>query len=216
MKTLLLGVAIAALVLVNAHDIAGAGQVGSVIKPNIRTPRIMVRPPKVTPPNRRLIKKNNPREVTNPAATQGGSAAEAVSPVQSRTPPRLRKKTRVVVTIPRARPYTVMDFMQSIEAKRVNLKEHIGIRFWIYIYRASIGQQNDDKKYWIIRLILNNTIGDALSDYLSDLPPNANQAEINNAMAEEKTDAARLSPSDSLQQSIGMASDTEPCLSRNC
>ena len=90
----LAGVAVATFVLVNTHapDIADAAQ----FKPVIQTPSIIVRPPNVTPQSKRLLKKKPPSEVTNPAATQGGSAAESDSPV--------RRRNRATAPIPRARP----------------------------------------------------------------------------------------------------------------
>lgn len=107
MKVLLIGAAIAALVLVNthAHDIADAAQ----FKPVIRTPRIIVRPPNLTPQTKRLLKKNAPSELTKPAATQGGSAAEVDSPSRgisdsNTADEQLRNRSRAATPIPRPRP----------------------------------------------------------------------------------------------------------------
>ena len=186
MKTLLVGVAIAALVLVNAHDIAGAGQVGSVVKPNIRTPRIIVRPRIVTPKTNRLIKKNNASEVTNPAATQGGSAAEADSPVQSRTPPRLRKQTRVVVAIPRARPDGITLPEDGITLPEDGTQEDDRLNHYI-----------DNLREPITPLFPSDSLRHALSR-ASDTDPAIRTREnsqdenkpavINNLMAEQKAD----------------------------
>ena len=222
MKTLLVGVAIAALVLVNAHEIASAGQVGSVVKPNIRTPRIIVRPRNVTPPTKRLIKKNSVEEVTNPVATQGGSAAEADSPVRSRARSPLRSRNRATAPIPRVRPPD--GFFVKIGALQSKFPESGDIMALLYyVFKESIHQQNEDKKYWLNKLADRNKINDAINEYMNELTDEARKMNEKVRKAEEESkDTYRRGESivkaddDSPQQSIGMASDTEPCLSRNC
>ena len=194
MKALLVGVGLAALVLVitQAQDIADAAEFKPFVKPVIRTPRIIVRPPNLKPPTKRLIKKNTVEEVTNPTATQGGSAPEADSPVHRRTPGPLRTRSRATAPIPRARPPD--DFFTKLGALQAkfphgNLNELVFV-----VMRDALKEMNEDKKYFLQKLRDYNNMGEALSDYLSglsDLELEAAQAEIDSAMAEQKEDEAK-------------------------
>jgi hypothetical protein len=180
MKTYLGAGAIAAFVLAipHAHDIAGAAQ--SVIKPAIKTPRIIIRPRNVTPKTNRLIKKNTIEGVTNPAATQGGSAPEADSPARQRAPAPLRNQDRATVRIPQERPYDFSSRLGALQQKfpHGNVNELVFL-----VMRDALKEMNEDKKYFLQKLKIYNDMAEALSDYLSDHPPGTGPAETGNAMA---------------------------------
>lgn len=118
------GFAIAPIVLLPTHapNIADAAQ----LKPAAQPPRIIVRPPNVTPHSRKLLKKKDPSEVTDPASTQGGSATASDSPVQSQTPSHLRRQNRLTAPIPRLRPNDrAAEILLQRERKRAELEQKV-------------------------------------------------------------------------------------------
>jgi hypothetical protein len=153
MRTIQVAIAVAAFVPVNTHapDIASAAQ----FKPVIQAPRIMIRPPIVTPQSRRLLKKDSPGAVTNPAATQGGSAPEADTPSRSRSPSPLRQRARLVTPIPwpKPRPNPLADIMENLYR----------------IFRESIEATNEDKKYFLHKIKIYRAMGEAFSAYLTGI-----------------------------------------------
>ena len=105
MKTLLVGAAIAAFVLVNTqgHDFASAAQ----FKPVIKKPRIIIKPD-VTPQTRKMINKDPSSAVTKAAKQPAGSETVKAGP-QPEPPTSKVGLTSNTPLLPRLRPYNEFE-----------------------------------------------------------------------------------------------------------